>query len=241
MTPAYASPQMLDGQDPEPSDDVFALAIVAYELMAGRHPFEREPADARKTDAVKMDRLPGLTRSQTRALIKALSPERASRHASAREFLEEFGHSRAVRTVAVSAVVAVAAIGVLAVAALRDVEPRPDVPLEDLAADVRADLRQQLDEGRRALDLGDIAINDAYQHFTNAFALHRYNDEAMQGLRDVADRLLNTIPTMDVGTQRDAFELLVCQEYLATYEPVGESCSALLGAECAAIASRCGA
>jgi serine/threonine protein kinase len=33
MTPAYASPEMLGGKDATPADDVFALAIVAYELL----------------------------------------------------------------------------------------------------------------------------------------------------------------------------------------------------------------
>jgi len=240
MTPAYASPQMLNGEDPEPSDDVFALAIVAYELLSGRHPFDHGPADASRARSLKIDTLPGLTRSQRKALARAFSPERETRHASAREFLEEFSRSRAVRAVAIGSFLGIAVIGVLAVAALRDTGPRPEVPLENLADDVRADLRHELDEGWRALELGDVAINDAYQHFSNAFDLHRYNEEAMQGLRDVADRLLSSIRTADVGTQRGAFELLACQEYLATYRPAAVLCPELLGAECAAIANRCG-
>ena len=43
MTPAYASPQMLEGRAPTPSDDVFALAIVAHELLTGQHPFDYQP------------------------------------------------------------------------------------------------------------------------------------------------------------------------------------------------------
>ncbi len=46
MTPAYASPQMLEGRVPAPCDDVFALAVVAHELLTGQHPFDYGPADA---------------------------------------------------------------------------------------------------------------------------------------------------------------------------------------------------
>ena len=43
-TPAYASPEMIEGLDPDPRDDVFALACIVYELLTGRHPFGRVPA-----------------------------------------------------------------------------------------------------------------------------------------------------------------------------------------------------
>ena len=44
MTPAYASREMLLGMDPDPRDDIYALACVAYELFAGQHPFDRRTA-----------------------------------------------------------------------------------------------------------------------------------------------------------------------------------------------------
>jgi hypothetical protein len=40
-TSAYASPQALAGELPESGDDVFSFACIAYELLAGRHPFGR--------------------------------------------------------------------------------------------------------------------------------------------------------------------------------------------------------
>src|SRR5690606_858467 len=53
LTPAYASPEMLEGQEPVPADDVFALAIVACELLTGRHPFDRMPADEAVREGLK--------------------------------------------------------------------------------------------------------------------------------------------------------------------------------------------
>src|SRR4051812_14178926 len=60
LTPPYASPEMHDGADPDPRDDIFALACIAYELLAGEHPFGRV-ASTKARDA-------GLTVPQSKRL-----------------------------------------------------------------------------------------------------------------------------------------------------------------------------
>jgi hypothetical protein len=48
LTPAYASLEMLQGNAPDQSDDVYSFACVIYETLSGRHPFDRMSAlDAR--------------------------------------------------------------------------------------------------------------------------------------------------------------------------------------------------
>ncbi len=42
-TPAYLSPEMARGQPCGPAADVYALGLIAYELLAGRRPFEPVP------------------------------------------------------------------------------------------------------------------------------------------------------------------------------------------------------
>jgi len=39
LTPAYASPQLMHGMPPVPADDIYGLAVVAYQLAAGGHPY----------------------------------------------------------------------------------------------------------------------------------------------------------------------------------------------------------
>jgi len=77
VTPSYASPEVMAGAPPEPRDDVFALAIIAYELIAGRHPFDYRPA--RQTDIVSPP--PVVSRRAWASLGAALSPRRAGRPA----------------------------------------------------------------------------------------------------------------------------------------------------------------
>ncbi|MBN3729270.1 serine/threonine-protein kinase, partial [Burkholderia sp. Ac-20379] len=45
MTPAYASLEMIEGAEPTARDDVYALGCVVFELLTGRHPFDRRGAD----------------------------------------------------------------------------------------------------------------------------------------------------------------------------------------------------
>ncbi len=43
-TPGYAAPELLEGQSPAPSADIYAVACVIYELAGGKHPFRRLPS-----------------------------------------------------------------------------------------------------------------------------------------------------------------------------------------------------
>ncbi len=39
LTPPYASPEMIEGMEPDPRDDIYALACIAHEMLTGRTPF----------------------------------------------------------------------------------------------------------------------------------------------------------------------------------------------------------
>jgi len=88
-TPAYASPEVLGSQLPEPSDDVFSLACVAYELLTGRHPFDRLSAVAARQRGLRLRRLPGLSHRQFAALKRGLAWSRSKRPTSVRALVSE--------------------------------------------------------------------------------------------------------------------------------------------------------
>ena len=83
LTPAYAGYEVIEGQDPDVRDDIYAIACVFYELLTGKHPFNRLSAE----DASKANLAParprGFSRSQWQVLRSALEFRRAPRPASA--------------------------------------------------------------------------------------------------------------------------------------------------------------
>ncbi len=91
ITPAYASPEMFEHLEPDPRDDVYALACVTYELLTGHHPFNRLSATQARHDHLRPERQPGLDRTQWRTLSAALSFDRATRTPSVNLFLEGMG------------------------------------------------------------------------------------------------------------------------------------------------------
>ena len=88
LTPAYASYEMLSGEVPSRSCDVFAAALVAYEVLSGNHPFNRKPADHALSEGLVPKRLKILKGRQWRALANALALTRERRTESIEAFRE---------------------------------------------------------------------------------------------------------------------------------------------------------
>ena len=88
LTMAYASYEMFKGAEADPRDDIYALACITYELLSGRHPFNKTPADRAYADTLEPGRLPGLNRRQWTALKRALAFKREDRTPDVMAFLE---------------------------------------------------------------------------------------------------------------------------------------------------------
>ncbi|MGN2246271.1 protein kinase [Frateuria sp. GZRR35] len=73
LTPAYASPEMIQGRPPQATDDIYALGCVAFELLTGKHPFDRVSAEVAMREGRKPPAVPGLTRRQYRTLCDAVA------------------------------------------------------------------------------------------------------------------------------------------------------------------------
>lgn len=120
LTPAYASLEMLNGAEPHPSDDVYAAAIIAYELFTGAHPYERKPADVAELERMRPAPIKGLSKQQWRVLASALRLRRQDRLDDITRFYRGLTQkSRSIKglmigTVAASALAAVAAYHFLA-------------------------------------------------------------------------------------------------------------------------------
>lgn len=89
LTPAYASCEMLEEEEPDPRDDIYALAVVSYILLSGEHPFDKFPATLARDHEMEAKPIKKLSRSQNKALQRGLAFYRDECTPSARQFLEE--------------------------------------------------------------------------------------------------------------------------------------------------------
>ena len=88
VTPAYSSMQVLTGEEPVASDDVFSLACLMYRLIAGYRVFGPRNAAEAADAGMEPQRPQGLNDVEWAALRTALSYSRVSRFASPQDFVD---------------------------------------------------------------------------------------------------------------------------------------------------------
>lgn len=97
VTPAYSSVEVLEGEEPVPSDDVFSLGCLLYRLVAGYRVFGPRNAAEAAEDGMQPQRIESLSDAQWHALRKAIALSRADRFAGMDEFIDALGSDKAIR------------------------------------------------------------------------------------------------------------------------------------------------
>jgi serine/threonine protein kinase len=91
MTPLYASLETIQGEPACESDDVFSLAVLAYVMLTGSHPFDGKNAlEAGENQIWPRTKPASLSASRWRALQRALALKRCDRTASVATFAQGF-------------------------------------------------------------------------------------------------------------------------------------------------------
>jgi serine/threonine protein kinase len=98
-TAGYLSPEQAAGQRSGPASDRYALAVVAYELLSGHRPFERESPTAEAAAHVNApvpsiaERCKNLPWAVDSVFQRALAKDPRARYGSARELVAELGNA----------------------------------------------------------------------------------------------------------------------------------------------------
>ncbi len=95
VTPAYACCELLAGRPADPRDDIYAFACIAYELLAGSHPFQRRPSTIARDLGIVPTRPPHLSGQQWKTLTMGLSWHRAARSIAVKAWLDKLHADRA--------------------------------------------------------------------------------------------------------------------------------------------------
>ena len=94
MTPAYACCELLEGRPADPRDDIYALACLTYELLAGTHPFQRRRSTEARDLGIVPKRPAELGLRQWRAIVAGLSWHRAGRSVPVRTWIKKLDTER---------------------------------------------------------------------------------------------------------------------------------------------------
>jgi len=98
-TPVYMSPEQLLGEELDPRSDIYSLAIIVYEMLTGRLPFEGDNPQAVMMKRVMSDPIrlraaaPSLSDSVERAVMAGLERNRDSRTPTVEAFASELGRA----------------------------------------------------------------------------------------------------------------------------------------------------
>jgi eukaryotic-like serine/threonine-protein kinase len=86
----YMAPEQVAGDDVSPGWDLWALAVIAYEMLTGVHPFRRAVVPGDEATAAAATDAPGLSGAMSDFFRTALSTERALRPREPLEFLAAY-------------------------------------------------------------------------------------------------------------------------------------------------------
>jgi serine/threonine protein kinase len=191
LTPSYASCEMFEGKEPHPSDDVFALAIVAYQLLSGRHPFDFVPAPEARQRGLVADPIKGLKRREWRALARGLAFERAARSPNAATFLKELEGAPQLRVaVAVAVTLALATSGYVIYDRVQtSIAAAPDVAFAELPGETRTQFDEAIADGDRFAGFGDVAAS--LELYVRAYQLHPRNPQAVERIEGLFERVVD--------------------------------------------------
>ena len=106
---AFARSDIINDGPPDPRDDVYALACMAYELLTGLHRFAGQPpTDGMETRRTVRFRR-GLSRRQWKAIRRGLAGDRDQRTPSVTQFLKEL-EGRCLGVITISAAASITAL-----------------------------------------------------------------------------------------------------------------------------------
>jgi serine/threonine protein kinase len=183
LTFTYASPEMISFKPPHPSDDIYALGVIACEILGDFHPFDGQDAQ-RALEKKLSPKLPKLRNPLLKkVLTRALAFERGERIEDASAFLRQlnFAISGPRRFVLATTLVIAVAIGNLIY--LEMAVPPEGPPFSSLPAEAQESFKSHLTESQRALQFGD--VQGAVFNIDSAYQIHSHNDDIKKAVAQI--------------------------------------------------------
>jgi serine/threonine protein kinase len=180
ITLAYASLEMLRFEPPHPSDDIYALGIIACELFNHQHPYNRKDAQTALAEKLKPHLPQYRNPLLNKIFINTIALERSNRIADAEKFLTQlqFALSAPKRLGLLLIILSTALLANFMY--LQQVTPT-SIKLKDLPITAQTNFKNYINEATLALSYAD--LQGAVFNLDQAFKIHQ-TDKALLEIRD---------------------------------------------------------
>jgi len=198
---------MFDNSQPSPADDIYALGLIACELIGQKHPYgglSSLEADKRKLKATLPKAAGWLV---NRVLKGAIERDAGKRISSIDDFVARLdfatqGYKKRVMAMLVASVIAIANLYYWT-------SIDSDIPdLSKLPVAEQQKFHALIKEANNALDVGD--VNGALFYLDDAFAIHPHNPE----IESMSGRVLDFVKTAS-SDESGHVDTTVLNEHLA--------------------------
>jgi serine/threonine protein kinase len=208
LTPKYASLEMFLDETPDPGDDIYALGLIAGELIAGCHPYGNKYA----VDVIKAKAQPKFNKELSwlyrRLITKAVALKRQHRTQNATQFLSDLqwaekGPRRGL--IAAAVIVMLVTANALLIDSVDN-----EIPLSALAETDQQLVLENIAEADTALKFKD--YNGAMVYLDRAYQVHPSNDDIEERANQIlslleANLLQNSTPSNQAFLKEQLLEI----------------------------------
>ena len=180
ITVAYASLEMLLLEPSHPSDDIYALGIIACELFNGKHPYGRK--DAQQAQAAKLKpTVPHYKNPLLNKLIlQSIALQRTQRIVDADKFLKQLRFALSAPKRLSTTVAIICILFIANFVYLKQVTPTI-IKLKDLPVATQTNFNNYIHEAELALSFDD--LQGAVFNIDQAYKIHQ-TDKSLLAVRD---------------------------------------------------------
>ena len=212
VTFAYGSLEMLTFDKPHPSDDIYALGIIACELLGRHHPYNRQNAQ-QVSQSGAVPNLPALKNPLLRKLlIKSIAIKRENRIQDAAQFLRQLKFART-GVKKISYLVTFICLAILGNFIYWHYFGSHEIAFSDLPIAAQQEFNSNLKEAETALTFDD--LQGAVVNIDKAYSIHTTH-KGMLTMRDKVVTIINqNLATADTDLKRSFYQQQLDQ--LKTY------------------------
>ena len=188
ISPKYASLDMFEHKAPDPRDDIYALGLIAGELLCGHHPYKGEYATTVFDKKLKPQINKSVGYLHKQLIIRSAAIHKDQRIQTASKFLSRLNWAQKApqRVALFTFLIIVLIIGnSLLIQSVDD-----DIPLSSLPLTTQTAILKNIEEADTALTFRD--YNGALLHLEKAYNLHPSNN-------DVEDRVNQIISILETN------------------------------------------